>query len=291
MKRPLWIAGVVLVLAGTAYVAPRIVGVLLLCVGLAFAGLNIYMRRKQPQIFAKPVFDSVPPVLPELTGNRRVLVFSKTNGFRHGKAIDAANRVFQDLAAENKWTLFFTENAAVFNAEQLAQFEAVVWSNTSGSILTEAQQLAFQQWLQNGGGCLCIHGAGGDFKYDWRWYVDEVLRAQFVMHPLLRQLQTVQVNVEAPQHPVMAGIQSWPHKDEWYNFKQSPRGRATVLASIDESTYHPEIGAMGADHPVIWCHQVGDGRAVYSALGHSTAEFADPVHQQVLKNAVNWLLS
>lgn len=266
------------------------IAVLLLGAGAAYASLMFYMHRTQPQLFADPVYDSVPPVLPELQGERRLLVFTKTNGYREGAAIDRANALFKQLAAKNHWAVFFTENGAVFNPEQLKQFDVMVWNNASRPLLTETQQLAFQQWLQNGGGFLGIHGAGGDRHYDWHWYIDEVLRAQFVMHPLLHHMQTVRVNVEAPQHPVMSGVASWTHRDEWYNFEQSPRARVTVLASLDESTYHPEIGAMGADHPIIWCHEVGKGRVVYSALGHSAAAFDDPVYQQLLENALNWLL-
>lgn len=269
------------------------IGALLLCVGVAFGGLTFYMHRSQPQMFADPQYDSVPPQLPAQfaeSGTHRVLVFSKTNGFRHFDAIPAADALLKKLAEKNGWAIFFTENGAVFNAGQLAQFDAVVWNNASGSLLTPEQQQAFSQWLQAGHGYLGIHAAGGDSHYDWRWYVDEVLRAQFVGHPLLRHLQTTRVNVEAPQHPVMAGIESWMHNDEWYNFEKSPRSRVTVLASIDESTYAPEMHAMGADHPIVWTHSVGAGRVVYSALGHSAEAYADPNYQKLLENALTWLL-
>lgn len=267
------------------------VGLLLLCLGLAYGGLTIYMHRVQPQMFAAPTFDSTPPVLPNLTGERRVLVFSKTNGFRHIDAIPAANALFQKLAEKNHWGIYSTENNAVFNATQLAQFDAVIWNNASGDLLTNEQRSAFESWLQRGGGFLGVHAAGDSSHEVWPWYVDNVVRAHFVMHPLLRQLQATRVNVEAADHPVMQGVASWVHTDEWYNFKSSPRQRTTVLASLDESTYHPEHWAMGADHPIIWSHNVGEGRVVYSALGHTAEAFADPAYQQVLENALVWVLS
>lgn len=265
-------------------------GIVLLVVVFAagFGLLQWHMRQTQPQMYAAPVFDERPPVLPPFSHQRHILVFGKTNGFRHHDAIAAANALFTRLGERNQWDVFITENAAVFNTEQLAAFDTVIWNSASGPLLTAPQQQAFRRWLENGGGWLGIHGAGGDFSYTWSWYRDEVLRAQFVMHPIARQLQRTRVNVEASQHPVMQGVQSWEHTDEWYNFEQSPRARVAVLASLDESSYHPEVGAMGADHPIIWSHRVGRGRVVYSALGHAAAAYDDPVYQRILENAVQW---
>jgi type 1 glutamine amidotransferase len=47
-----------------------------------------------------------------------------------------------------------------------------------------------------------------------------------------------------------------------------------VLATIDETTY--QGGSMGADHPLVWCHRSGKGRAWYSAMGHTPESWADP---------------
>jgi type 1 glutamine amidotransferase len=46
-----------------------------------------------------------------------------------------------------------------------------------------------------------------------------------------------------------------------------------VLATVDESTY--QGGGMGTDHPVIWSHEQGRGRAWYTALGHTEASWSE----------------
>jgi len=48
------------------------------------------------------------------------------------------------------------------NAGQLAKFKLVIWNNTSGDPLTEAQRTAFKTWVENGGSYMGVHGAGGD---------------------------------------------------------------------------------------------------------------------------------
>ena len=59
---------------------------------------------------------------------------------------------------------------------------------------------------------------------------------------------------------------AWTRTDEWYDVRPNPRGRVTVHATVDESTYRG--GGMGSDHPVIWVHHQGRGRAWYTTLGH-----------------------
>jgi type 1 glutamine amidotransferase len=48
---------------------------------------------------------------------------------------------------------------------------------------------------------------------------------------------------------------------------------------------------MGTDHPLIWWHCVGQGHAVYSALGHAGSFYAEPLMIQFLDNAMSWGLA
>ena len=71
-----------------------------------------------------------------------------------------------------------------------------------------------------------------------------------------------------------------------------------MLVTIDESSYKPVSGlipfmkpksiAMGKDHPLVWSHCVGKGRALYSALGHTAASHGEPKHLQLLQGAIAW---
>ena len=72
-----------------------------------------------------------------------------------------------------------------------------------------------------------------------------------------------------------------------------------VLATLDESTYTPRMKIavidrdlrMGDDHPIIWTHCIGKGRAMFSALGHQEAAYSEPKHLVFLEEAVAWLMS
>ncbi|HAI38133.1 MAG TPA: ThuA domain-containing protein, partial [Maribacter sp.] len=139
--------------------------------------------------------DSNPPELPaNLTGNT-VLVFSKTNGFRHDDAIEASLPAFEKMANVNGWNLFTTDNGAVFNPEQLQKFDVVIWNNTSGKTLDEEQRQHFKKYLENGGGFVGIHAAG-DNSHQWDWYTKEVLGTLFSHHPINPQFQTATMHLE-----------------------------------------------------------------------------------------------
>src|SRR5262245_58709583 len=76
-----------------------------------------------------------------------VLVFSRTVGFRHD-SIPAGIAAIQALGAANNFTVETTENAADFNDDHLAKFEAVVFLNTTGDVLNSTQQAAFERYIR-----------------------------------------------------------------------------------------------------------------------------------------------
>lgn len=243
------------------------------------------------------VYESEAPALPDDLARPAILVFSKTNGFRHEEAIPAANALFADLAAQNGWGVFQTENGATFTPENLARFDAVVFNNVSGDVFTPDQRAALRSFIESGGGFVGIHGSGGDMSYDWDWYVDELIGAQFIGHPMNPQFQPATLNVADASHPASANVAAeWARTDEWYSFAASPRAKGyNVLLTIDEGSYQPEgmFGSdlkMGADHPMVWWHCQGNGRTIYSALGHTAESYAEPDHVALLLGATRWAL-
>jgi type 1 glutamine amidotransferase len=244
------------------------------------------------------LYDHEPPELPDALASPALLVFSKTAGYRHEEAIPAGVAALREIAAARGWGFFASERGAVHNPEQLARFAAVVWLNVSGDVIDHDQKQALRAWLEQGGGWIGIHGSGGDASYHWPWYVEHLLGAQFIGHPMNPQFQEATLVVEDHAHPASRHLgATWRRTDEWYSFAESPRARgARVLIRLDESSYAPlmDFGiterdlAMGADHPVVWSHCVGQGRALYSALGHQASAYAEPEHRGLLEAAVAW---
>jgi type 1 glutamine amidotransferase len=269
----------------------------LLLVGLALAWPTL----KNAWRATHPIsaYDTAPVALPAELPPPAVLLFTKTNGFRHEEGIPAGVALIEAIAKRRGWSVFHTESGAVFTPENLARFSAVVFHQVSGDVLDDAQKDAFRKWLQAGGGWVGVHGAGGDGEYKWRWYVEELVGAQFIGHPMGPQFQDALIGIEDREHPATAKLpEAFTHNEEWYSFDQSVRKKPgyRVLASVDEATYTPRVKflgvdkdlRMGADHPVIWSHCVGQGRAFYSALGHQAKSYALPEMDALLEGAIAW---
>jgi type 1 glutamine amidotransferase len=246
---------------------------------------------KNPLFWPTPVMDHQPPALPKMVKGHAVLVFSKTNGFRDSDQIKAANIALDALVAQKGRDVFVTENAAVFNPEQLAKFEVIILNSISGNVFLPEQREAFKVWLENGGGVVALHGSGGDQNYDWRWYVEDLLGAQFIGHTNRpEQFQEATVKIVDPKHPALAGLpEDWQRTDEWYAFDRVPSGKNTqILAVLDEKTYHPEPKQVMGYHPIIWTRCIQKGRVFFSAMGHKSETYSEPLHLKMISGALDW---
>ena len=87
-----------------------------------------------------------------------VLVFSHTAGFRH-QSIATGIKTIEELGFANGFHARATEDAAMFSDETLAEFEAVVFLNTTGDVLDAQQQAAMERYIQSGGGYVGVHSA------------------------------------------------------------------------------------------------------------------------------------
>lgn len=236
----------------------------------------------------------------------RVLVYSRTAGFRHLSIPDGIAAI-EELGAEHGFAVEATEDPGVFTDDTLAGFDAVVFLNTTGEVMTDAGRAAFERFVDAGGGWIGVHSAA-DTEYDWGFYGELLGGAWFLSHPV--QQPGTLVN-EAPDQPSTAHLpERWTLPlEEFYSFQRNPRDRVRVLLSIDESTYQqdpntsslpssPEFpptfpegqtGVMG-DHPMSWCLDVGEGRGWYTALGHESYLYRLPEYRQHLLGGIRTAL-
>src|SRR6266849_7862578 len=77
----------------------------------------------------------------------RVLVFSKTAGFRHS-SIGVGIAAIKKLGQANGFSVDATEDAGAFTAKNLARYNAVVFLNTTGDVLDASQQDVFERYIQ-----------------------------------------------------------------------------------------------------------------------------------------------
>ena len=278
-----------------------VAGIGLLGLALAVASLGfIWWIGAWGILFPSDDYETEPPEIASGFGEKSalaVLVYSKTNSFRHKQGIEAAHALFDEIGARRDWAIFHSENSAIFDPALLERFDVVVFANASGNHASDEQDLAFAKWLEQGGGWVGIHAAGDGSHAAWQWYADSLIGADYLGHILGPQTQQARVVVEARDHPVTRGLPAeFLHEEEWYSWDRSAREAGfDVLLSVDESTYEPFIRGLGeekdirmTDHPIVWARCVRRGRALYTALGHWGAAYRSQHYPRLLENAVEW---
>jgi uncharacterized protein len=220
------------------------------------------------------------------------LLFSKTAGWHH-ESINAGVTAVRALGDLHDFKVFWTEDAGrVFKDEELKKYKVVIFLSTTGDILTEEQQAAFERYIKAGGGFVGIHAAT-DTEYTWPWYT-KMVGHMFKIHPAN---QTAVIKVEDYNFPGMDRFaKRFLWTDEWYEFDASRSDKLHYLLSLDEKTYkpHADWGArgkgdgMGDFHPLSWYQEYDGGRAFYTALGHLPATYGDANFMHHVYGGIYW---
>lgn len=221
-------------------------------------------------------------------GQFRALVFSKTQGFRH-QSIPNAVKALKDMARDRVFSVYATEDAAVFTDESLAKYDLIILASTTGDILNDEQKAAFVRFVQSGKGVVGIHSAT-DTEYNWEWYT-KMIGGQFRHHPAQ---QTVRIKVMDSNHPSTYHLDNkyWLWTDELYEY-QNFNEDVKILLQLDETTY--DVGSrngkkmgMGDVHPIAWYHEYDGGRVFYTGLGHVESAYEDPDFLNHLYGGIWW---
>ena len=212
--------------------------------------------------------------------NPRVLVFSKTKGYRH-ESIGVGKLALIELGKKNQFEVDTTENADFFNEENLKRYRAVIFLNTTQDVLDPVQQTEFKRFIEAGGGFMGIHAAA-DTEYEWPWYGD-LLGAYFKSHPKTQEAKFV----KATDSDLVKNLPAeWIRTDELYNYKRISKD-INVLYKLDESSY--EGGENGDNHPIAWYHEFEGGRSFYTGMGHTLESYADSLFLDHLLQGVKYV--
>ncbi len=224
------------------------------------------------------------PVIAQSQENR-VLIFSKTAGFRHS-SIPNGIAAIRKLGQENGFAVDATEDATAFTSKNLARYRTVIFLNTTGDVLDAAQQDDFERYIQAGGGYVGVHSAT-DTEYEWPWY-GRLAGAYFTSHPNNPNVRKGTYRVLDKSHVSTQGLPDrWDREDEFYNFK-SIDPTIHVLVDIDEKSY--EGGTNGDRHPMSWYHDFDGGRAWYTNMGHTEATYTEPMFLRHLLGGLRYAM-
>ena len=217
-------------------------------------------------------------------GKPKVLVFSKTMGYKHA-SIPKGIEAIQKLGIENGFVVDTTKNAELFNEDNLKQYATVVFLSTTLNVLNATQEAAFERYIQAGGGFVGIHAAA-DTEYDWGWY-NKLVGAYFQSHPS----GTPEVDFIIKDKNFGATDfftdSVWHRTDELYNYRNI-NPDINVLMTLDESTY--EGGENGDFHPIAWYHDFDGGRAFYTGAGHTDESYTEEMFLKHLLGGIQYAI-
>jgi cytochrome c len=215
----------------------------------------------------------------------RVLVFTKTKGYYH-ESIPEGVAAVQKLGKENGFEVDTTKDASSFTEENLKKYKAVIFLSTTGNVLNGDQQVAFERFIQAGGGYVGIHAAA-DTEYEWLWY-NNLVGAYFQSHPNNPNVRKAVIQVVDTTHSSTKGLPlRWERSDEWYNYRNIYTA-LKVVAKLDEESY--EGGENGDNHPIAWYHDFDGGRAFYTGSGHTKETYAEPLYLKHLLGGIKYAM-
>lgn len=223
---------------------------------------------------------------------KRILIYTRNGeGYVH-ENIAASVAALEKICNEEGILTDVSDLPALFTSENLARYDAIIFSNTNNEgFETEEQKKAFQEYIRKGGGFMAIHSANATER-GWPWYW-AMVGGKFIRHA---PHQEFDVLVTDTTHPSTSHLPvRWTIKDEcYYSYQLNPD--IHVLLSADLTTVEDDGKAaypgetFGQQFPLCWCHRFEGGRQWYTALGHDSEFYEDPLFVEHLRGGLLWVL-
>ena len=283
------------------------------CVVLVMAGsvASAADKTDPASVVAETEFSASKPAVA-----RKVLIYSHCNGFNHSSGIEAAKTAFPAIGKKTgAFECVVSDDLANFEADTIQQFDAIIFSNTTGELFTGkafdqcAQRPAKEDeaktterlrknvvdFVKGGRGIMGIHSAT-DCSYGWREW-GEMIGGYFIGHPWAK----IWVTNDDPNSPINAAFQGRGFQigDEIYTYgpsrvlKWDAYGRDVnrVLLSVDmEKSKIAKGPRADNDHGLSWIKTYGKGRTFYCAFGHDQRAFVNPAVLQHMLAGLQFVL-
>jgi type 1 glutamine amidotransferase len=213
-----------------------------------------------------------------------VLMLRYSAGFEHSY-LPNAEVAIKNIGKANGWGVTTTHMCQNISAERLASVDVLIFATTGSLPFDANQKKAVIDFVKNGKGFFGIHNAA-DTGYDWPEY-GELVGGYFSGHPWT---QEVNVIVEDTNHPATRMLgKSFKVFDEIYTYKNWDRNKTHVLMSLDNKSVDISKGNRpDNDYALGWCNNYGQGRVIYSALGHPDDLWAQEWFMKHIAGCIKW---
>lgn len=181
----------------------------------------------------------------------------------------------------------FIENDQALTAEALEKVDLLVflrdgmnwpdgYDQPHAKWMTEEQQKAIWDFVHRGGGFLALHNSHGIYPPGGLYY--QLFGGDYGGHP---PPATFTVRIEDKNHPITQGVEDFEVFDEQHMSKYYLDREHLLLRSMSRGNDMAPAG---------WWRELGRGRFVYLAPGHTPSALGHPMMQRLIRNSIRWLL-
>jgi len=231
---------------------------------------------------------------------RKVLIFSKTGGFRH-QSIATGKLALTELGKKTgAFETVISDDVANFEPKTIDQFDAIVFLSTTGEPFDgspdpDKLKQSLMDFVKGGKGFIGIHAATDTF-YKWSEY-GEMVGGYFDGHPWGAGTQ-VSIKVEPGQekHPLVAMFdgKNVDFKEEIYQLKAPYDSKKVhMLLRLDPEKSDMKVGGLKRDDKdwgVSWARSWGKGRVFYCSLGHNHDMYWHPTVLRHYLAGIQWAI-
>jgi uncharacterized protein len=173
-------------------------------------------------------------------------------------------------------TVQSTGDYQFFTAGALKDFQLCIsYTDCWDRKLTPEQVGGLLSFVSNGGSLLVIHNG---ISIQSHFELAQLVGARFTGHPAMQKLC---LKIADPDHPIMAGIDSFEMIEEPYQFFFDNFGERTLLLE-----YELDKQAL----PAAWAHPYGLGKVAFLMPGHDLTAFKNETYRQIILQSVRWLI-
>ena len=193
----------------------------------------------------------------------------------------ASATVVADMLKRHDFSVTLSQTTAAFADADLAERDLIVPMITMSTI--EKPELdGLTAAVRAGTGLAGCHGMMCDsFRNEPEYQF--MTGGQWVSHP--GNIIDYRVNIAASGSPITAGLADFDYRSEQYYMHVDPLNE--VLATTRFTGDHL-ADVAGVVMPVVWTRRYGLGRVFYSALGHTSDEFAVPQMATIFERGAVW---
>jgi type 1 glutamine amidotransferase len=242
-----------------------------------------FAQEVKPEVVEK-IKEALPKAAPAVAKmGRKVLIFTRTKGFRHGSIPTAAKSLAMLGEATGAYESVHSEDPSMFEPDTLKQFDAVFMVNTTGECLDEGDKEKHERlkqslvdFVKSGKGICGTHSATDTYK-NWKEYND-MMGGAFNGHPWHQEVPIRLLDKDHPLNKVFAG-EGFTVTDEIYQFRDdtaNPAERRMLLTLDPEWEGLSKGKRKDGLFAVSWIGKYGDGRTFYCSLGHRDEIYYNP---------------